>query len=206
MLSSEATSGKDDNHLRTPLHTRNHTDGKQPSRKGQKPQKTPVHCSSSIVLKFKLIDGTPVPSLKILTTGSHWYLKARRRLFTHSDTKCSATRDDLHWCESTQYSPINDTADFVLESSEETDMYGTNSAEEKPNSAYKVKICASCKTKKTPLWRDSEDGTPYCNACGIRFKKYRISCPICSYIPRKDEKLGNLCCRCGSSLSNYSNK
>ena len=36
----------------------------------------------------------------------------------------------------------------------------------------KIKTCASCKTKKTPLWRDSEDGTPYCNACGIRYKKY----------------------------------
>ncbi|RXM93766.1 GATA-type zinc finger protein 1 [Acipenser ruthenus] len=30
------------------------------------------------------------------------------------------------------------------------------------------KCCASCNTKKTPLWRDAEDGTPLCNACGIR--------------------------------------
>ena len=30
------------------------------------------------------------------------------------------------------------------------------------------KQCASCGTKKTPLWRDAEDGTSLCNACGIR--------------------------------------
>ncbi|WAR22697.1 ZGLP1-like protein [Mya arenaria] len=33
-----------------------------------------------------------------------------------------------------------------------------------------LKTCASCKTRRTPLWRDSEDGTPLCNACGIRTK------------------------------------
>lgn len=64
----------------------------------------------------------------------------------------------------------------------------------------KVKTCASCKTKKTPLWRDSDDGTPYCNACGIRFKKYHVRCSSCFYIPRKDEKVNNSCCLCGSRL------
>ena len=64
----------------------------------------------------------------------------------------------------------------------------------------KVKTCASCKTKKTPLWRDSDDGTPYCNACGIRFKKYHVRCSTCFYIPRKDEKINNSCCLCGSRL------
>ena len=64
----------------------------------------------------------------------------------------------------------------------------------------KVKTCASCKTKKTPLWRDSDDGTPYCNACGIRFKKYHVRCSACFYIPRKDEKINNSCCLCGSRL------
>ena len=64
----------------------------------------------------------------------------------------------------------------------------------------RIKICASCKTRKTPLWRDSEDGTPYCNACGIRFKKYHVRCSSCLYIPRKDEKTGNVCCICGARL------
>ena len=74
------------------------------------------------------------------------------------------------------------------------------SSERKEKIVPKMKTCASCKTKKTPLWRDSEDGTPYCNACGIRFKKYRIRCSICLYIPRKDEKISNSCCICGSRL------
>ncbi len=69
------------------------------------------------------------------------------------------------------------------------------------SSSSKTKTCASCKTKKTPLWRDAEDGTPYCNACGIRFKKYRFRCSSCSYIPRKDEReMNKCCCLCGSRL------
>ncbi|XP_062475042.1 GATA-type zinc finger protein 1, partial [Pezoporus occidentalis] len=30
------------------------------------------------------------------------------------------------------------------------------------------KRCASCGTRRTRLWRAAEDGTPLCNACGIR--------------------------------------
>ena len=76
------------------------------------------------------------------------------------------------------------------------------SSERKEKMVPKMKTCASCKTKKTPLWRDSEDGTPNCNACGIRFKKYRIRCSMCLYIPRKDEKISNsnCCCICGARL------
>lgn len=71
----------------------------------------------------------------------------------------------------------------------------------KSRAVQKSKTCASCKTKKTPLWRDSEDGTPYCNACGIRFKKYRFRCSSCLYIPRKDEReVSRSCCQCGSRL------
>lgn len=33
--------------------------------------------------------------------------------------------------------------------------------------------CASCRTQRTPLWRDAEDGTPLCNACGIRSAGWR---------------------------------
>eukprot|EP01134_Creolimax_fragrantissima_P001175 CFRG1175T1 len=50
------------------------------------------------------------------------------------------------------------------------------------------KECASCFTRSTPMWRDSPDGVPYCNACGIRYKKYSIRCNTCKYIPRKEEK------------------
>ncbi|KAK3091124.1 hypothetical protein FSP39_017273 [Pinctada imbricata] len=62
------------------------------------------------------------------------------------------------------------------------------------------KICASCGTRRTPLWRDAEDGTPLCNACGIRFKKYRVRCSKCWHIPKKDIKTYPNCPHCGSSL------
>ncbi|XP_068753148.1 uncharacterized protein [Montipora capricornis] len=59
------------------------------------------------------------------------------------------------------------------------------------------KECASCGTFKTPLWRDAEDGTHLCNACGIRYKKYRIRCLRCWYIPKKEEKALPCCTSCG---------
>ena len=59
------------------------------------------------------------------------------------------------------------------------------------------KECASCGTFKTPLWRDAEDGTHLCNACGIRYKKYRIRCVRCWYIPKKEEKALPCCTSCG---------
>lgn len=56
------------------------------------------------------------------------------------------------------------------------------------------KCCASCKTKKTPYWRDGwEKSVLLCNACGIRYQKYRKYCMTCLSIARKDEK-GRLHC------------
>ncbi|XP_076975519.1 GATA-type zinc finger protein 1 [Tamandua tetradactyla] len=60
--------------------------------------------------------------------------------------------------------------------------------------------CASCKTQTTPLWRDAEDGTPLCNACGIRYKKYGTRCSGCWLVPRKSVQPKRLCGRCGVSL------
>lgn len=60
------------------------------------------------------------------------------------------------------------------------------------------KECASCGTSKTPLWRDAEDGTHLCNACGIRWKKYRVRCVRCWYIPKKEEKMMKTCPSCDS--------
>ena len=58
----------------------------------------------------------------------------------------------------------------------------------------KRKRCESCGTRKTPYWRDGwEIGITLCNACGIRFHKYRKMCEICRCIAKKDEK-GNLHC------------
>lgn len=82
----------------------------------------------------------------------------------------------------------------------ETKQYSQKSSR---SAGSKSKVCASCSTRKTPLWRDSDDGTPYCNACGIRFKKYRVRCSVCLYIPRKDEKTNNCCYLCGAQLVRY---
>ncbi|XP_053394191.1 uncharacterized protein LOC123525828 [Mercenaria mercenaria] len=68
------------------------------------------------------------------------------------------------------------------------------------DSQVTVKTCASCKTRRTPLWRDAEDGTPLCNACGIRYKKYRLRCSKCWHIPKKEVKTYPNCPVCGASL------
>ncbi|XP_013860377.1 GATA-type zinc finger protein 1 [Austrofundulus limnaeus] len=62
----------------------------------------------------------------------------------------------------------------------------------------KNKVCASCCTRKTPMWRDAEDGTPLCNACGIRYKKYRVHCVFCWHIPRKEGNSNSCCLKCGN--------
>ncbi|XP_026122083.1 GATA transcription factor 14-like [Carassius auratus] len=62
------------------------------------------------------------------------------------------------------------------------------------------KMCVSCRTRKTPLWRDAEDGTPLCNACGIRYKKYRVRCQRCWNIPKKDTNTHSSRQRCGEVL------
>ncbi|XP_065150020.1 GATA-type zinc finger protein 1 [Paramisgurnus dabryanus] len=78
----------------------------------------------------------------------------------------------------------------------------TSSSEEESDSCGPSgsKMCASCLTRKTPLWRDAEDGTPLCNACGIRYKKYRVRCHHCWNIPKKDAKSNSKCLKCGDVL------
>nr|XP_055069237.1 GATA-type zinc finger protein 1 isoform X1 [Misgurnus anguillicaudatus] len=78
----------------------------------------------------------------------------------------------------------------------------TSSSEEESDScgSSRSKMCASCLTRKTPLWRDAEDGTPLCNACGIRYKKYRVRCHHCWNIPKKDAKSNSNCLKCGDVL------
>ncbi|XP_012863820.2 GATA-type zinc finger protein 1 [Echinops telfairi] len=77
----------------------------------------------------------------------------------------------------------------------------------KPDSSLQIipsyRRCASCKTQRTPLWRDAEDGTPLCNACGIRYKKYGTRCFTCWLVPRKSVQPKRLCGRCGVSLGSH---
>ncbi|XP_059202300.1 GATA-type zinc finger protein 1 [Centropristis striata] len=77
----------------------------------------------------------------------------------------------------------------------------TSSSDEESDLATNVskgKVCASCCTRKTPMWRDAEDGTPLCNACGIRYKKYRVRCVSCWHIPRKEDNSNSCCLKCGN--------
>ncbi|XP_056892428.1 GATA-type zinc finger protein 1 [Takifugu flavidus] len=74
----------------------------------------------------------------------------------------------------------------------------TSSSDEETTSVSKDKICASCSTRKTPMWRNAEDGTPLCNACGIRYKKYRVRCVNCWHIPRKEGNSNSTCLKCGN--------
>lgn len=79
----------------------------------------------------------------------------------------------------------------------------TSSSEEEIDqmtNSSQIKVCASCCTIKTPMWRDAEDGTPLCNACGIRYKKYRVRCVNCWHIPRKESNSNSCCPKCGNSV------
>lgn len=70
----------------------------------------------------------------------------------------------------------------------------------KPRQCTKKKECVSCHTLDTPMWRDSADGERLCNACGIRWKKYGVSCGSCKYIPRKYERSSSRCRKCSGTL------
>lgn len=46
-----------------------------------------------------------------------------------------------------------------------------------------ARVCYSCSTRVTPYWRDGwSPGILLCNACGLRFSKYRKVCHICKAI------------------------
>ncbi|OMH85961.1 Transcriptional regulatory protein ASH1 [Zancudomyces culisetae] len=56
----------------------------------------------------------------------------------------------------------------------------------RPSSSQRV--CASCKVNSTPCWRPGWTNTiSLCNSCGLRYKKGRIFCKNCSYVPMKTE-------------------
>jgi GATA zinc finger len=72
-----------------------------------------------------------------------------------------------------------------------------------PNNVFRNgvrKMCHSCRTKNTPYWRDGWDGVCLCNACGIRYRKRRMYCNDCLYVPRKDERILSKCPNCFRGL------
>lgn len=62
------------------------------------------------------------------------------------------------------------------------------------------RVCISCQTTKTPYWRESWSAkVSLCNACGLRWGKFRHRCSQCCYVPRKEDKGTRSCSRCGGS-------
>ncbi|XP_059440076.1 GATA transcription factor 23-like [Corylus avellana] len=56
------------------------------------------------------------------------------------------------------------------------------------------KCCSDCKTTKTPLWRGGPAGPKsLCNACGIRYRKRRVSMVGFSHVScrKRDRSHGN---------------
>ncbi|KAI9503143.1 hypothetical protein BX070DRAFT_252538 [Coemansia spiralis] len=50
------------------------------------------------------------------------------------------------------------------------------------------RCCASCGANSTPCWRPGLiDKVTLCNQCGLRYKKGKVYCPTCSYVPTKTE-------------------
>lgn len=63
-------------------------------------------------------------------------------------------------------------------------------------------VCGACKTSQTPYWRDSwSDAFILCNACGLRYSKFKRYCNACSYVPRKEDKGFSSCTQCSSPWS-----
>ena len=45
-----------------------------------------------------------------------------------------------------------------------------------------ARSCRCCGITETPMWRKDGDGGDLCNACGMRWIKYRKQCPMCQYV------------------------
>lgn len=193
-------------------------------RKSANPQHTPVRGEKdeSALLTFKFVNSEETPNLELNITATPPTLqrirksKAKRRLWEGSSepmeyinldigqNKIQGTADETRISNSPPSPTDQEDKTFANELSFSPMQFESESKQHTlkcSRPTAKSKTCASCSTKKTPLWRDSDDGTPYCNACGIRFKKYRIRCPVCLYVPRKDEKtMNNSCFLCNSQL------
>lgn len=62
------------------------------------------------------------------------------------------------------------------------------------------RCCASCGATKTPYWRDAwGENISLCNACGLRYAKFKKRCSSCHYVPRKEDKNGRCCSQCRGS-------
>ena len=101
-----------------------------------------------------------------------------------------ATDKSNHWLNS--FSNADTSADSL------TSVSTVTTASAAPSTRKK---CASCSARKTPYWREGWDqGVLLCNACGIRFHKYRKYCLNCYCIAKKDESGRLHCPKCHLKL------
>ncbi|ORX89348.1 hypothetical protein K493DRAFT_410491 [Basidiobolus meristosporus CBS 931.73] len=64
------------------------------------------------------------------------------------------------------------------------------------------KCCASCGVKHTPCWRPGwSEHVPLCNSCGLRYRKTKIYCRGCLYIPLRSEI--NASSKCPKCLEDF---
>jgi len=64
--------------------------------------------------------------------------------------------------------------DDELASSPKKEKVKAAQAPSSSSSSSSKKVCASCGTTNTPYWRDGWHTCTLCNACGIRFQKYKV--------------------------------
>ncbi|KRH94951.1 hypothetical protein M153_880009381 [Pseudoloma neurophilia] len=70
-----------------------------------------------------------------------------------------------------------------------------------PSDMTAKRSCYSCKTRCTPYWRDGwSPGITLCNACGLRFAKYRKVCSTCKAIGVKGNYDNITCPNCRKCL------
>ncbi|ELA46465.1 hypothetical protein VCUG_02060 [Vavraia culicis subsp. floridensis] len=63
------------------------------------------------------------------------------------------------------------------------------------------KTCYSCKRKDTPYWREGwRPSVILCNACGLRYSKYRRVCTLCNKVGVKANFEKVSCPKCKSTL------
>ena len=138
-------------------------------------------------------------------------------------SQCSVIRDDLNISEiipmnqkmrdygfqvsfeDKQPLPAPNTSVPDLSQSSSTDPISNNPHHEikktvRRNSPSGERCCASCGATKTPYWRDAwGENISLCNACGLRYAKFKKRCSLCHYVPRKEDKNGRCCSQCRGS-------
>ena len=95
-------------------------------------------------------------------------------------------------CDSSETEESTADETIPINSIASSKLYASSSARKK---------CASCSVRRTPYWREGwREGVLLCNACGIRFHKYRKYCNECNCIAKKDETGHLHCPKCLTKL------